>query len=176
MNNLSEGIQGYEDIYKLSCREANCSWKPKMLHPHLKLREGLPRVADQSSDKADTDRRLTEGDTEKTPSPPGQSPFEQLPPQLKLKILALTLVSPNKVVHAISRLDPFTARPTCTDCTGRTPVLFHRFHIGRRAVSVNSAIEPNAHLAILLVTKEFHYIGSELFYGGNNFAFSSLGE
>lgn len=101
------------------------------------------------------------------------------------RILESLLVFPGKAVHAVSRFDPCYLPPIETlVARGKTGIganganlrLMHRFCIGTGRFSLTYADKPNDLLAPLLVCREWHYIGANLFYSLNKFCFSSLGE
>ncbi|KAJ3520460.1 hypothetical protein NM208_g13699 [Fusarium decemcellulare] len=85
-----------------------------------------------------------------------------------LKIFRLVFVFDGKVVHAISRLDPHYEPSEVHRNCNEAISLLHRFHIGRKTVSLTfSAIKPQDLLAPLLVSKRWNYIGASIFYGAN---------
>ncbi|PNP84846.1 hypothetical protein FNYG_01940 [Fusarium nygamai] len=182
------------DIYKLSCQEENMSWAfgkntPPKTHPHLVL---CAPTAEQERSAI-----MDEGESECggcTPQPYhrrecGQDEEQDLGPAaldllrpdqrhfIMIKVLQYVLVFDDEVVHAISRLDPyFEPKRVDRNCNNKVSLL-HRFHIGRERVSLTfGTINPQELLAPLMVSKEWHLIGSSLFYGANKFAFSSIGE
>lgn len=167
---LPEGIETYEQVYKRVCQETNGSTSIRLVHPQLNLREP-------------TERELGEEQEEQTNQKPSFDRsnlpplvFAQLPSSVLLRILGYVLVFPGKVVHAISRLDPFQSPPRVpTNSSGRVS-LYHRFHVGAEKISVMGATKPSRLLASLLVNKRWHFLGSHVFYGENTFAFSSIGE
>ncbi|GKT70987.1 hypothetical protein ColTof4_03410 [Colletotrichum tofieldiae] len=103
-------------------------------------------------------------------------PFALLPASIQANIIKWTFIQENKLIHCISRLDPYRPpeEPTQTDL--HRSGLPHRFHLSGRSCSVTYAIKPNEHLALLPVCKQWYYLGIHAFYGLNTFAFSSLGE
>ncbi|KAF4989337.1 hypothetical protein FGRMN_9179 [Fusarium graminum] len=147
----------YDDwgkVYQLACKEENMSWalgrnmSPKT-HPHLRLR--VPTEAEEA-------RAL--GGEGSTPQPHRRDqsagleepfPFNDLPEVLQIEILRLALVFDGEVVHAISRLDPMYEPASIHRNCNNQLSLFHRFHIGREAVSLSmGAIHPQRLLAPLL--------------------------
>ncbi|KAF9768783.1 hypothetical protein IL306_013879 [Fusarium sp. DS 682] len=177
--------ENWGDIYKLSCKEENMSWAfgerrvPKT-HPHLKLRaptdeeeaEALKGETEACTPRSDCGALLPCDEEEIQPFR-----FRDLPRKVQLKILSYVLVFKGEVIHAISRLDPYY-EPSSehVNCNQRLSLL-HRFHIGNEKVSLTlGTIHPQKLLAPLLVCKEWHLLGSTLFYGANKFAFSSIGE
>ncbi|KAH7175692.1 hypothetical protein EDB81DRAFT_770638 [Dactylonectria macrodidyma] len=88
----------------------------------------------------------------------------------------MVLVYEGEPVHAISRLDPYRIPREVPINSSGDQALMHRFHIGKRKVSLSFAANPQALLAPLLVSREWNYIGANLFYSQNKFCFSSLGE
>ncbi|KAF5018277.1 hypothetical protein F66182_9742 [Fusarium sp. NRRL 66182] len=176
-------FNNWGDVYKQSCKEENMSWafsetvRPKT-HPYLTLR--APTAAEEA-------RAI--GGEGCTPQPDRLCPrseaeeniptfrFNDLDMDLQLKILQKVLVFKGKIVHAISRLDPYYEPSSVhRNCNNQTS-LFHRFHIGRTSVSLTfGAIYPQRLLAPLLVSRQWHLMGANLFYGANKFGFSSIGE
>lgn len=135
--------------------------------------------SDSNSD-ANISTTITPHRCQPEPGPhPAPFKFKDLPPALQLKVLSLLLVCPGQIIHAISRLDPFVA-PTVMhrNVLGRES-LMHKFHVGPQrvsSVSITHAKDPQDVLKFLLVCKQWHFLGCNLFYGLNTFAFSSLGE
>lgn len=202
---LPQGIQTWEDVYKLTCREtseceslelllffftnssfADMSPHPNKTHPDLRLRtpnEDEEEVEDEKAaedeegaEDADELEGLQLGAGNELVEVQGIFPFDQLDSNLQVEILRMVLVFDGQVVHAISRLDPY-CEPTVVplNCRGEISPL-HRFHVGKSKVSVTFAQKPEDLLAPLLVSKRWNYIGANLFYSGNKFCFSSLGE
>ncbi|KAL0934169.1 uncharacterized protein CTRU02_210968 [Colletotrichum truncatum] len=102
--------------------------------------------------------------------------FQQLPVNIRVNILKFTLVQEDKLIHCISRLDPFICPESPIEPDARKSGLLHRFHLSGASCNVSCAIKPNEHLRVLLVCKEWCFLGVHVFYGLNTFAFSSLGE
>ncbi|KAM0277734.1 hypothetical protein ACHAQH_005595 [Verticillium albo-atrum] len=111
-------------------------------------------------------------------APPVRS-FKDMTPEIQAKIIRLVLVYPGRLIHCISRLDPY--------CPPRVPPRYppspnssdlpKRFWTrGRMGCSIEYATKPKDLLSILLVCKSLHFLGVHAFYGLNTFAFSSLGE
>ncbi|KAK7398228.1 hypothetical protein QQX98_012397 [Neonectria punicea] len=94
------GIQTWEDVYKLTCRETNMSSHPNVTHPDLRFR---------SATDAEEANGMGVGFVHNPEEYQRQGvfPFEQLDCSLQLKILRMVLVHDDKMVHAISRLDPY---------------------------------------------------------------------
>ncbi|KAM5346495.1 hypothetical protein ACJ41O_009500 [Fusarium nematophilum] len=153
------GIFNWGDVYKQSCKEENISWafgpgKPPKTHPYLTLRS--PTQEEEAAAIVAAGNNQTSEGQERRAQPPGQentSSFEwdRLPLAAQVKILQHALVFEGKVVHAISRLDPYyEPSEVPRNCSGRISLL-HRFHIGRRSVSLTfSALKPENLLAPLL--------------------------
>lgn len=99
-----------------------------------------------------------------------------LPSAILIKILRHLLVFDGNLVHAISRLDPFVEPEISPVNSSGRIALLHRFHIGTKPVNVTYATKPEVLLAPLLVSQRMHFLGANIFYGMNKFAFSSLGE
>ncbi|KAM5375717.1 hypothetical protein ACJZ2D_005900 [Fusarium nematophilum] len=158
------GIFNWGDVYKQSCKEENISWafgpgKPPKTHPYLTLRS--PTQEEEAAAIVAAGNNQTSEGQERRAQPPGQentSSFEwdRLPLAAQVKILQHALVFEGKVVHAISRLDPYyEPSEVPRNCSGRISLL-HRFHIGRRSVSLTfSALKPENLLAPLLVSKRW---------------------
>ena len=148
-------------------------------------RERAPE--DQNNDEANDDDSDLEAE-EKAANVPNESrttvsgqelrlpPNMSLPIKVKLRILQHLLTFPGEPLHAISRLDPYRAPRRDPNDTNWEPRLLHRFHVGTAAVSLTDAINPNDLLAPLLVSSQWHFWGSTIFYSKNRFVFSSLGE
>ncbi|KAH6982080.1 hypothetical protein BKA56DRAFT_672856 [Ilyonectria sp. MPI-CAGE-AT-0026] len=180
---LPQGIRTWEDVYKLTCRETNMSPHPTKTHPDLLLRTPNEDEEEAEDEKAAEDEEdaedadgLEPGAGNELVEMQGIFPFDQLDSNLQVEILRMVLVFDGQVVHAISRLDPY-CEPTVVplNCRGEISPL-HRFHVGKSKVNVTFAQKPEDLLAPLLVSKRWNYIGANLFYSGNKFCFSSLGE
>ncbi|KAJ4379022.1 hypothetical protein N0V85_008926 [Neurospora sp. IMI 360204] len=124
-----------------------------------------------------------EGDAA-VPDPPGpvdnrQFNFNALPAEVQARIFKLWLFKEGKLIHAISRLDPFVPNEDFPEeaALRKRSGLKHVFFFGERNCSIAcSGQPPNSLLRILLVCRRFYFIGIHCFYGLNTFAFSSLGE
>ncbi|KZL87775.1 hypothetical protein CI238_06924 [Colletotrichum incanum] len=103
-------------------------------------------------------------------------PFALLPVSIQAHIIKWLFFQENKLIHCISRLDPYMPPEEPTQSNANRSGLLHRFHLSGRSCSVTYAIKPSKHLALLSVCKRWHYLGIHAFYGLNTFAFSSLGE
>ncbi|KAK3984488.1 hypothetical protein QBC44DRAFT_252812, partial [Cladorrhinum sp. PSN332] len=113
----------------------------------------------------------------------GPFDFARLPAHLQLKVFKHALYRPGELIHCISRLDPFSPPPQIPvaeegeEAPKPPRIMTHGFFWGKRACNINNDTRrPNEVLALLLVSKRFHWIGVHVFYGLNTFAFSSLGE
>lgn len=179
-------------VYKLSCAEENMSSIVENTHPKLNIRPsttaedevslrgsglvsppGSPRPGDLELNVSDA----STGVIDRYPPPIGEinhggDPFSHLPSDIVARILRYLFVFDNEPVHAISRLDPY-AEPQ--NIQGRVSLL-RRFHVGAAPVSITHATKPADLLAPLVVCQKWHFLGANLFYGCNTFAFSSLGE
>ena len=157
------------------------------LHPELRLRpptiDDVPSSTESSSeDSSSVDgRHQKDKFTERTPGPARahsvqrQTPME-LPLSAQILILRELLVYKDKTIHAISRLDPeLPLDEVHINACGQISLL-HRFHIGRKSVSLTYALDPQSLLAPLRVCRAWNFLGCHFFYGENTFAFSSLGE
>ncbi|KAF5000230.1 hypothetical protein FDECE_11262 [Fusarium decemcellulare] len=182
-NEPSQGVYNWGGVYSLSCKEENMSWaigpgKPPKTHPFLTLRsptdeeEAAAIVAGGNSDESQNDQEGPARDNGEVRRQRQEDKqpflFDELPLHLQLKIFRLVFVFDGKVVHAISRLDPYyEPSEVHRNCNGAISLL-HRFHIGRKKVSLTlSAIKPQDLLAPLLVSKRWNYIGASIFYGAN---------
>ncbi|KAM5510860.1 hypothetical protein FOXYSP1_10961 [Fusarium oxysporum f. sp. phaseoli] len=168
------------DIYKLSCQEENMSWAfgkrtPPKTHPHLilcapTLEQEQSAIIDESESECGGCtpqpyyRRECAQDEEQDMGP---SALDLLFPKdrhfIMIKALQYVLVFDDEVVHAISRLDPFfEPKRVDRNCNNKVSLL-HRFHIGREKISLTfGTIHPQELLAPLMVSKEWHLIGSSL--------------
>ncbi|KAK5661909.1 hypothetical protein OQA88_10018 [Cercophora sp. LCS_1] len=174
-NDPNTPMDGWTDIYKRSCKEENMSSILTNIHPDIRL------VA-----PSDIRRPYFSYDYSQFPRRDhvdGEAPFPflDLPLEVQGKIFKLWLHQEGKLVHCMSRLDPFVAprvfpSPEQLAETGRSG-LPKRFYWGPRHFNLNhDGVEPQDLLRILLVNRHFHYIGTHCFYATNTFAFSSLGE
>ncbi|KAF3801722.1 hypothetical protein GCG54_00014938 [Colletotrichum gloeosporioides] len=111
-----------------------------------------------------------------SPSTMSSFPFKKLPSEVRTKILTFVFVQDHKLMHCISRLDPFLAPDEPVQPSSKRTGLLNRFHVSGSSCSVTYAIKPNEHLALFSVCKEWYFIGAHAFYGLNTFAFSSIGE
>ncbi|TEA13360.1 hypothetical protein C8034_v005015 [Colletotrichum sidae] len=98
--------------------------------------------------------------------------FERLEANVQANIMKHVFDAGNKLIHCISRLDPYAAPEDTTSSSG----LLHRFHLSGSSCSLTYAVKPSEHLALLLVCKRWYFMGVHVFYGLNTFAFSSMGE
>ncbi|KAL2759885.1 hypothetical protein ACRALDRAFT_1067419 [Sodiomyces alcalophilus JCM 7366] len=99
--------------------------------------------------------------------------FSRLPLDIQAYIIRCVFEFPGRLIHCISRLDPFFepiehAQPA--------PRFLNRFHMTRSPCSLTFATKPSKLLAPLGTCKTFFLLGIHAFYGLNTFAFSSLGE
>ncbi|OAA70525.1 hypothetical protein ISF_02499 [Cordyceps fumosorosea ARSEF 2679] len=175
----NEESLSYANLYKLSCREENSS---TLLHPMLRLR--APNTNELAAELA-AQRESLAGEARDEPVSV-QVHFERpFPQDILIKILKYALVFPGEPVHVVSRLDEHQfpdethvlARPNDElDPEGTHLRLLRRFLVGEGPFSLTYAQKPNELLAPLLVSRQWHYIATNLFYGLNRFCFSSLGE
>ncbi|KAH0440202.1 hypothetical protein CcaCcLH18_02572 [Colletotrichum camelliae] len=119
---------------------------------------------------------LSIGKEAKSPSTMSSFPFTKLPFEVRAKILTFVFVQDHRLMHCISRLDPFLAPDEPVQPSSKRTGLLNRFHVSGSSCSVTHAIKPNDHLALFLVCKEWYFLGAHAFYGLNTFAFSSIGE
>ncbi|KAK2058228.1 hypothetical protein LY76DRAFT_655453 [Colletotrichum caudatum] len=103
-------------------------------------------------------------------------PFERFPASIQANIFKWIYIQEDKLIHCISRLDPYMPPEEPTETNVNRSGLPHRFHLSGKSCNVTYAINPNEHLSLLSVCKKWHYLGVHAFYGLNTFAFSSLGE
>ncbi|KAK2048103.1 hypothetical protein LZ31DRAFT_516598 [Colletotrichum somersetense] len=103
-------------------------------------------------------------------------PFERFPASIQANIFKWIYIQEDKLIHCISRLDPYMPPEEPTETNVNRSGLPHRFHLSGKPCNVTYAINPNEHLALLSICKKWHYLGVHAFYGLNTFAFSSLGE
>ncbi|KAL2879160.1 hypothetical protein SGCOL_005583 [Colletotrichum sp. CLE4] len=196
---------GYNQIYKLCCKEENMSTKTDNVHPNLRLRgptnqelqayalEGLDDNSvsqdDESEDSRDGPEELFVQDDEHPEEVQGSEgeqtqadpylkdfPFDRLPAKVQANILKLVFVEENKLIHCISRLDSFMPPEQPTQTDTKRSGLPHRFHVSGTSCNITYSMKPNTRLALLTVSKRWYYLGVHAFYGLNTFAFSSLGE
>ncbi|AEO59084.1 hypothetical protein MYCTH_2307046 [Thermothelomyces thermophilus ATCC 42464] len=166
------------------------STRKEFVHPNLKLVPPRGRQLEDSDSEADgsiiernggpvhalVEDRGIQGDEG------GFVPFsfEKLPWELQARILKLILHKRDRIIHCLSRLDPFVQPddfPGAEDLGQTRSGLMNRFFWGKRNCSLtHDGVEPNRLLAILSVSKRLHFLGVHIFYGLNTFAFSSLGE
>lgn len=162
----------YNELVKWSQVEGNQS--PKYSHPNLRLRPPTPGETRKEKERQKNEKRKQENRQDATD---GRSTK-----RLGLNIEALVLQCAlrfNEGIHAISRLDPFLV-PETPECLPRDRwgkfTYLRRYHVGSRSCNLTlSALRPDELLAPLLVCRQWHMIGSNIFYT-NKFVFSSLGE
>lgn len=104
--------------------------------------------------------------------------FHDLPGCAQERIFQFLFWYPDRLIHAISRLDPFLEPEDVPPIGGKRSGLLNRFHItwkqhGRRC-SLTYALKGKDLLAPLLVSRQFLFLGAHAFYGRNIFAFSSV--
>jgi len=151
----------YEKVYKLACRESNTAPHPQRVHPDLVL------VSHQEADIIPPSRYLT--------SQAHYTGAVPLPLNIIARVLRFALYFSGEVVHVLTRLDSQEEPPV--QQRARQYSRLHRFHVGSSPVSLtHTAVEPNVLLAPLKASRFCHFIGCNIFYGMNTFAFSSLGE
>ncbi|KAH6617077.1 hypothetical protein F5144DRAFT_551576 [Chaetomium tenue] len=186
--NFHPNPKQYTRIYRLCCMEENMSSKTPVVHPDIKF-VGPRRLA-QHNPGPETDSSDVEGEEapevvledDSTQPVRDKKPFsfEKLPWELQAKILKLLLHKEGKIIHCISRLDPFVQPeefPSEEDLAKNRSGLPHRFYWGEREMNLSEdGVKPEDVLAILTVSKRVYFIGAHIFYGLNTFAFSSLGE
>ncbi|KAK6210985.1 hypothetical protein QIS74_10249 [Colletotrichum tabaci] len=182
----------YNKIYRLCCKEENMSTRIEYVHPDLRLRP--PKNSESQQDilqGLSTDEAENDGPTalfvqdDEQPGGVNQTqsqttfntfPFSQLPASVQGNILKFVFVQENRLIHCISRLDPYIPPEDVTGTNAHRSGLPHRFHISGKSCNISYAIKPTEHLALLSVCKRWYYLGVHAFYGLNTFAFSSLGE
>lgn len=112
-------------------------------------------------------------DVEISPSEELLTGFPTLPDFMIVKIMQF-LDGKGQIVHAISRLNSYVQPfKVPTNRIGRSSLLI-RFHVGHDPVNLTNATEPSELLAVLGMSRRWHFIGSHLFYGANSFAFHLL--
>lgn len=101
--------------------------------------------------------------------------FNDLPANVQADIFRRWLCMDRRLVHCLSRLDPFQAPPAMPPSRSG---LLNRFYWGeeRDCNITQDTHDPQDILRLLLVCKSFYFKGVHAFYGTNTFAFSSLGE
>ncbi|WYZ35666.1 hypothetical protein EsH8_X_000313 [Colletotrichum jinshuiense] len=109
-------------------------------------------------------------------SVPSIFPIDQLPVNVLANVFKFIFYHENKLVHCITRLDPFLPPEELPRTNVYSSGLLHRFHLSGKSCNITHAIKPHKHLALLSVCKRWHYLGIHAFYGLNTFAFSSFGE
>ena len=107
-------------------------------------------------------------------------PFAKLPGVVQVRVLEMLLVKSGQLVHCLSRLDPFVppARFPSAEELGENRSGYRNvfFWGGRECSITEDGVDPNQLLAILSTSRRLFFLGSHIFYGGNTFSFSSLGE
>ncbi|OHE93472.1 hypothetical protein CORC01_11247 [Colletotrichum orchidophilum] len=194
----------YVDIYKLCCKEENMSTKTGNVHPNLRFRgptskelevevsEGRDENAvDQNGfeesrkgpealfvqdDEPPKDARRAEDNHTEANVFLKNFPFDRLPTKVQANIIKFVFVEEGKLIHCITRLDPFMPPEQPTQTDRHRSGLPHRFHLSGKSCNITYSMKPNNYLALLTVCKRWHYLGIYAFYGLNTFAFSSLGE
>ncbi|KAK3401928.1 hypothetical protein B0T20DRAFT_466874 [Sordaria brevicollis] len=162
---LETGQPSWEQVWKQCSKEENMSARVNWVHPSIKFVQ--PGDAEEHEEE-----RPAPGDNR-------HFNFNGLPAEIQARIFRLWLFKEGKLIHVISRLDPFVPVeefPEEADLQKRSG-LKHTFFIGDRRCNItHSGHPPNQLLRVLLVCKKFYFIGIHCFYGLNTFAFSSLGE
>ena len=164
----------HNPYYKQSCKEENMSTVVSRVHPDIVLTAPNP-FPDQPP--IDEYSALAPGIAHNE----APFPFMSLPLPIQGRIFELWLFKPGKLIHCMSRLDPFVLPQhfpseeelRATHSTG----LPRGFFLGSGNFNITEdLIDPRDMLRILQVNHHFHYIGAHCFYSMNTFAFSSLGE
>lgn len=189
LTDASGGLE-YAEIYKLSCYEENVN--PRTIHPVLAFKAPSERAVHREA-RALVDQGLRARKTAKALRVLVLLPrkqrffleyrtrhsFSDLPIYVRQRIFKLLFSYPDKLIHAISRLDQFVEPATIPPVGGRRSGLLNRFHItgkhSGRSCSLTYAIKGNDLLAPFLVSRQFLFLGAHAFYGCNTFAFSSVG-
>ncbi|EHK23689.1 uncharacterized protein TRIVIDRAFT_63893 [Trichoderma virens Gv29-8] len=149
---IRQGQVEWERIYKISCKEGNASPVLKKIHPDLNLRK--PTRAELQADLLR--REMPRSSNIPADNTPGSdmlrsdTPRKQIPGDIQFKILRCLLEFQGKVVHAISRLDPYHPASAVPMNRYQRPSFFHRLHVGRAPVNITFAPNPNVFLAPLL--------------------------
>ncbi|KAI1387702.1 uncharacterized protein F4822DRAFT_430449 [Hypoxylon trugodes] len=163
----------YDSIYRESCKQENMSQTLNVFHPDFSLQNEVLGEAARA-DLLAQDDHLPQAPQLLVEHHPFA--FEMLPADIQVKIFGKVFVR-RELIHCLSRLDP--ANPPLTfpdeDDQHRSQ-LPTRFHFGSSPCQIIRARKPNHVLSALLVCRRWLYIGTHAFYGGNTFAFSSLGE
>ncbi|EGZ68151.1 hypothetical protein NEUTE2DRAFT_169926 [Neurospora tetrasperma FGSC 2509] len=172
----------WKTVWKQCNKEENMSVRINWVHPNIKFvtpEEGEAAVLDAAvPDVADPDAAISD------PSGPGPGHhrrfnFNALPAEVQARIFKLWLFKKGKLIHVISRLDPFVPNedfPEEAALRNRSGLKNVFFGGERRCNITDSGQNPNSLLRVLLVCRRFFFIGIHCFYGLNSFAFSSLGE
>ncbi|KAI0553897.1 hypothetical protein F4679DRAFT_598170 [Xylaria curta] len=98
--------------------------------------------------------------------------FEDLPIAIQCRIWKL-LIPNGRLVHCLSRLDPWNPP---LDYKGGVVRFPSRFHVGNALCCIAKADKHYRFLKYLKVSRRWYYAIAHLFYATNTFAFSSLGE
>ncbi|SPO02684.1 uncharacterized protein DNG_05357 [Cephalotrichum gorgonifer] len=182
----------YPGIYKLSCYEENMN--PKILHPALAFKKASPALLHREAricfEKVQREAEKVDGLKNLVLNPwkprrfleyRSKFMFHKLPEYVQGEIFKHLFSYPDKLIHAISRLDEFV-EPATIPSNGekKESGLLNRFHItgkysGQRC-ALTYAVKGNDLLAPLLVSRQFLFLGLHAFFGCNTFAFSSLGK
>ncbi|KAI1473025.1 uncharacterized protein F4812DRAFT_464962 [Daldinia caldariorum] len=182
---LSGGDISYNQVYRRCCKQENMS-QQDIFHPDLFVikntisdnkrgREERRLLEDRTPRPSVQERAQSVAEPDSYPAAPS-FPFEKLPLKVQVKIFRRLFVK-NSLIHCLSRLDP--ENPPVgfpdKDVEGQSQ-LPTRFHFGTSPCQIILTRKPNDVLGPLLVCKRWYFIGAHAFYGGNTFAFSSLGE
>ena len=163
----------------------------KTIHPALTFRKPPPALVDREARLLHMKERraakdaLVLRDLVLNPSKPRwfleyrtKYSFHDLPKASQGRIIQMVFLYPERLIHAISRLDEFVEPESIPPNDGKCSGLLNRFHFTRkehgRSCSLTYAMKGNDLLAPLLVSRQFLFLGAHAFYGCNTFAFSSV--
>lgn len=154
----SRAYAGYRELYIDSCRRGNMSTVVKYTHPDLHL-DG--RATSQRRIRKHFNRQMRMDRYNCFDDDDAHFQFEKLPIHIQLSIWKL-LIPLDRLIHCLSRLDPWTPPFGYKVLHERFP---SRFHIGDKSCRICLADKPDRYLRYFLVSKRWYYITAHLFYG-----------
>ncbi|KAH7630199.1 hypothetical protein B0T09DRAFT_357786 [Sordaria sp. MPI-SDFR-AT-0083] len=162
---LLTGDPTWEEVCGQCNKEENMSVNINRVHPNIKFvtrEEGDAAIEDLPGSNINN----------------GPFNFNGLPAEVQARIFKIWPFKKGKLVHAISRLDPFVPLKEFPEeaALSRRSGLKRFFFFERKCSITHSGQAPNDLLRMLLVSRRFYFIGIHAFCGLNTFAFSSLGE
>ncbi|KAL7799190.1 hypothetical protein V8C37DRAFT_399013 [Trichoderma ceciliae] len=134
--------QSWDKIYSTACMEGNSSPMPTKLHPDLRLRR--PTEQELQADLLQMDIQPQHE----------MSPSADIPVGVQFQILRHFFNFKGKVVHAISRLDPYHPSEEVPLNRYQKPCFLHRLH-GRFAKGIRANIRRLQHVEILWVGSQY---------------------